>query len=483
LSVRPDRTFAEVLKHTVRRILSYWTQITVTLGLLATGLGFITLYLYTRTIGRIDLFMPSIDVKSALLVWVVLVLLLMLSYLFILGATTWMFGCSVSLFSNLKDNQPKIVFYLAFPTVVGFSAFILTTFFLPALNAWATFAALFVIVFVACFLMYAFTPFKKVIRKSILVQARLDRARLKRLAHHQQIKQKKQKPQKVARAPKARLPKRLTDSWRAFKNRMTPTWLWMTGECQRLWSWVWARKGFWLVFLLSLSIFVTVIFAAFPILLTIRSYMERETPDTVPYVAGLSWLTLIFTLLPVIIFYCFKGDIYRRTFNGLMAMILAFCAFTMLSPGSLSHITYIAAESLSVRQKTAERYALPEDMELQDLSATLWKTRQVAAKKIEVEAFQLYSFGDVLLLCPKDMLSLELKELKNYSKFCVSTLNSKVVRKPLLPAFARKAPNEWSCRVPSWQIHAGRWLGWEVLVPGIHRSAWGEKKAPDQVRS
>lgn len=100
MSVIPDRTFAEVLKHTVKRILSYWTQITVTLGLLATGLGFITLYLYTRTIGRIDLFMPSIDVKSALLVWVVLVLLLMLSYLFILGATTWMFGCSVSLFQT-----------------------------------------------------------------------------------------------------------------------------------------------------------------------------------------------------------------------------------------------------------------------------------------------------------------------------------------------------------------------------------------------
>lgn len=482
MSVRPDRTFAEVLKHTVRRILSYWTQITVTLGLLATGLGFITLYLYTRTIGRIDLFMPSIDVKSALLVWVVLVLLLMLSYLFILGATTWMFGCSVSLFSNLKDNQPKIVFYLAVPTVVGFSAFILSTFFLPTLNAWATFTGLFGIVFVACVLMYAFTPFKKVIRKSILVQARLDRARLKRLAHHQQIKQKKQKPQKTAGFAKTWLPKWLADSWQALKNKATPKWLWVTGRLRGLMSWIWARKEFWLVTLLSISIFVTVIFAAFPILLTIRSYMERETPDTVPYVAGLSWLTLIFTLLPVIIFYCSKGDIYRRTFNGLVAMIVAFCAFTMLSPGSLSHITYIAAEGLSVRQKTAERYALPEDMELQDLSATLWKTRQVA-KKIEVEAFQLYSFGDVLLLCPKDMLALELKELKNYSKFCVSTLNSKVVRKPLLPVFARKAPTEWSCRVPSWQIQAGRWLGWEVLVPGIHRSAWGEKKAPDQVRS
>jgi hypothetical protein len=482
LSVRPDRTFAEVLKHTVRRILSYWTQITVTLGLLATGLGFITLYLYTRTIGRIDLFMPSIDVKSALLVWVVLVLLLMLSYLFILGATTWMFGCSVSLFSNLKDNQPKIVFYLAVPTVVGFSAFILSTFFLPTLNAWATFTGLFGIVFVACVLMYAFTPFKKVIRKSILVQARLDRARLKRLAHHQQIKQKKQKPQKTAGFAKTWLPKWLADSWQALKNKATPKWLWVTGRLRGLMSWIWARKEFWLVTLLSISIFVTVIFAAFPILLTIRSYMERETPDTVPYVAGLSWLTLIFTLLPVIIFYCSKGDIYKRTFNGLVAMIVAFCAFTMLSPGSLSHITYIAAEGLSVRQKTADRYALPEDIALEDLSATLWKTRQVA-KKIEVEAFQLYSFGDVLLLCPKDMLRLELKELKNYSKFCVSTLNSKVVRKPLLPVFARKAPTEWSCRVPSWQIQAGRWLGWEVLVPGIHRSAWGEKKAPDQVRS
>ncbi|WP_447771052.1 hypothetical protein [Pseudomonas kilonensis] len=475
MSVIPDRTFAEVLKRTVKRILSYWTQITVTLGLLATGLGFITLYLYTRTIGRIDLFMPSIDVKSALLVWVVLVLLLMLSYLFILGATTWMFGCSVSLFSNMKDHQPKIVFYLVFPTVVGFSAFIWATFFLPTLlNHWATMAALLLIVFVACFLMYAFTPFKRIIRKSTLVQARLERDRLKRLAAHQQIKRKKLQ-HKAAPAQKTWSQEWLT-YWQALKNKTTPAWLWLKEKWQRLQSWVWARKEFWLVTLLSISIFVTVIFAAFPILLTIRSYMERETPDTVPYVAGLSWLTLIFTLLPVVIFYCFKGDIYRRTFNGLIAMILAFCAFTLLSPGSLSQITYIAAGGLSVRQQTAERYTLPEDIKLQDLSATLWKTRQVAAQKIEVEAFQLYSFGDVLLLCPKDMLSLELKELKNYSKFCVSTLNSKVVRKPRLPVFARKPQNEWSCRVPSWQIQAGRWLAWEALVPGVHRSASGEKK-------
>ncbi|OPG70630.1 hypothetical protein B1219_20205 [Pseudomonas ogarae] len=476
MSVIPDRTFAEVLKHTVKRILSYWTQITVTLGLLATGLGFITLYLYTRTIGRIDLFMPSIDVKSALLVWVVLVLLLMLSYLFILGATTWMFGCSVSLFSNMKDHQPKIVFYLVFPTVVGFSAFICTTFFLPTLlNPWETLAALFLIVFVACFLMYAFTPFKRIIRKSTLVQARLERARLKRLAAHQQIKRKKLQQHKAAPHQKTWSQEWLA-YWQTFKNKTTPAWLWVKENWQRLLSWILARKEFWLVTLLSISIFITVIFAAFPILLTIRSYMERETPDTIPYVAGLSWLTLIFTLLPVVIFYCFKGDIYRRTFNGLIAMILAFCAFTLLSPGSLSQITYIAAGGLSVRQQTAERYTLPEDIKLQDLSATLWKTRQVAAQKIEVEAFQLYSFGDVLLLCPKDMLSLELKELKNYSKFCVSTLNSKVVRKPRLPVFARKPQDEWACRVPSWRIHAGRWLAWDALVPGVHRSAAGEKK-------
>ncbi|WP_053213399.1 hypothetical protein [Pseudomonas sp. Q12-87] len=475
MSATPDRTFNEVFKHTAKRILSYWTQITVSLGLFATGLGFTTLYLYTRTIGRIDLFLPSIDVKSALLVWVVLVLLLMLSYLFILGATTWMFGCSVSLFSNMKDNQPKIVFYLMLPTVVGFSSFIWATFFWSKLNAWVTFSGLFLIVFAACFLMYALTPFKRIIRKSIIVQARLNRARLKRLATHQPAKRKRRQTHKTARTPSARQQKWRT-RWQAIKNKITPAWRRVKGAWQRRLSWILARQEFWLVTLLSISIFVTVIFAAFPILLTIRSYMEKETSGTVPYVAGLSWLTLIFTLLPVVIFYCFKGDIYSRTSKGLVAMIFAFGAFTLISPGSLSQITYIAAGGLSVRQKTTERYALPEDIKLQDLSATMWKTRQVTSQKIDVEAFQLYSFGDVLLLCPNDMLSLELKELKNYSKFCISTLNSKVVRKPRLLAFASRPQSEWICRVPSWRILAGRWLGWEALGPGIYRSASGEKK-------
>ena len=76
-------TFEEVLRKNFKRVLTYWSQIGTVMGLSAVGLGLISLYMYTRAIGRTDLFMASIDAKSALMIWLVIVLVLMLSLIHI----------------------------------------------------------------------------------------------------------------------------------------------------------------------------------------------------------------------------------------------------------------------------------------------------------------------------------------------------------------------------------------------------------------
>ena len=47
-------TFEEVLRKNFKRVLTYWSQIGTVMGLSAVGLGLISLYMYTRAIGRTD---------------------------------------------------------------------------------------------------------------------------------------------------------------------------------------------------------------------------------------------------------------------------------------------------------------------------------------------------------------------------------------------------------------------------------------------
>nr|WP_283099823.1 hypothetical protein [Pseudomonas sp. MWU12-2037] len=446
--------------------MTYWTQITVTLGLFATSLGFLTLYAYTRIIGRTDLFMPAIDVKSALIVWPIMVMILTVSYIFVFSATTWMYGCSISLFKYNQEDQHKISLILLVPTIIGFGAFVWTVFLSPdLLNSNISFLALLAITFTSCLATYKFTVLKTLIKKNLTLSRKSRSQKASLPIQNQKNTLKKYKfRRRIKNSPKRILnilkKKRRYAKKKYSKYLFTILCCFLKNKLQQNPRKLRSHEEYFFAVLLSLFISLTVSFAVFPTLLTIRAYLGEETPEAASYIAGISIFTLTLTLVPAIIFYRLKEDIYKRTLYGCTATILVFCIFSVVMPGAIGQITYIAAKNLAIRQTSIDRYVLREEFELRDLDGQMWKTRHLAKDKIEIEAFQLFSFGDILLLCPKQIKPLELKQLRHYTTYCISTLNSKVIRKPKLPTFAKKHIKILNCADPAWHI-AGDWSGWE----------------------
>ncbi|HBN8508759.1 TPA: hypothetical protein L3715_002350 [Pseudomonas aeruginosa] len=392
MSASPERTFSAVARKNFKRLLTYWAQIGTLLSLAGAGLGFFSLYAYAEAIGRPDLFMDSIDAKSALVVWLLLVVLLLAAYLFVLSATTWLFGMTVSLFNKPPGKQREAVLWLLFPVLVGFGTFVFILYFhADGIGGRVAVLLVALAVLLSCLLMYALWDFRKLIRDALSVNGA-------------QVK---------------------------------------AGE-------KWFFMGF-----LWLLLFMTVSAGVFPATLTLQSYLGDDTPEAIPGLARLSLLTMVLTLVPVVIFYRVPGDLYRRITYAVTALILMSCATMLISPGSMGRITYSAAGKLNIRAHESTRYVLSDDIRLADLHGPLWKTRLGQSSRVEVNAWQLFSFGDVLLLCPDDLSERELRELRHYTSYCIKTRNSKVLRKPKTPVFPLREKNRWSCSAPPWFVADG----------------------------
>lgn len=408
-----QRSFSEVFKKNLRRVLNYWTQISVILGLSATALGFLVLYSYTQAINRLDLFMTSIDVKTSLSIWILLVLGSIIAYLFVLTVTTWMFGMSVSLFTQIPDKQKYVATWLLPPVLLGFFAFVGLNFFavgkIPPLCS-VLIVALTVIVI--CFVLAEFPKFRQLVRENLSSQGN---------------------------APG-----------------------------------IWDEALF--ISLLAILVFVCVTTGVFPALLTLHAYNGEDTEAAVFYIAILTTINMLLTICPVIIFYWANGDIYKRVFYAVLASAFILILSLIMSPGALVNMTYTVSGNLDVRRQDPERFMLLDDLSLKDFDATIWKTRLTEKNRLEITGFQLYSFGEVLLICPTDLIVLKRKDLIKYTQFCLSTSNSKVVRKPLKPVTINRNPDcdlpkTWKNKVtdlPTWAIASNT----SCLNRYLHYASW-----------
>lgn len=154
-------TFSQFFKRNFKRVLEYWSQITVTLGFLGAGLAILGLYVYTRAIGRTDLFLAAIDAKSALAIWLLLIVLIMVGYLGVLSASAWFYGITVSMFDKVPQKHNRIATWLLFPLCFGFCAFIFLLFVCPnTFSAGISMGMIFGVTLLAYYALFMFKHFR-----------------------------------------------------------------------------------------------------------------------------------------------------------------------------------------------------------------------------------------------------------------------------------------------------------------------------------
>ncbi|MBH3460361.1 hypothetical protein [Pseudomonas putida] len=389
--VRP--TFAQVFRKNLKRVLTHWTPFTVTLVFLGTFLGSVSLYIYTRAIGRADLFMSALDSKSSLAAWMFVVVAVMFSHLIILMGSSWLYGTAVSLFGRVRWLTRHVALWLVIPLAVGYAAFIVLGFFYHRMLspgvAMLLISAATLLAFAALFFSRSF--------RSLFVLA----------------------------VPKN---KGKADRW-------------------------------FLGMFLSFTLVFAVIASSLSMLLIIDTYVGRDNEAAVSFVAGFSLFTLLMSLLPSMLYFVFKGDIYRKVAAGIGGALLFFVIFLTTAKGAMSSITYSVAGSLEVRQGFSQRYVFDRQVTLADIDPLLWHSRLRHDGKVQVRAYQLFAFGDLLLLCPHSLLGAKLHQLPDYTRLCIFTRSSQVERLPplLLPIVQREPQRA------QWQEAADRQMGWEQI--------------------
>ena len=361
-------TFQQALKKNLKRVLTYWAPLSVIFAGMGTLLGFYTLSTYATAIGRPDVMAAAIEAKSALIPWLATVIGMLGVYLLILLSTTVLFGLTVSLFNDITSLQNRLVGLLLLPVLTGILLLLWQIFEGPALSDGEK---------------LGWTLLWLVVSLGTLLATKTFRVAVDTCAT-------------MASPSNA-------NSWSL--------------RC-------------WFMLMVALLLVSTVISAVFPASLVLKAYTGEDTPEAVRQLMFISMFAASVTLTPVVVFYVSKADLFKRLGLCLLAVLITGSMVIGISPGSPATIVYAAARVMDAHTVVEARFLLTKTYAKEDFESAVWGNVETLRGQPVVSAFPLFSFGDVLLLCPTRLINKTLKEWPEHSDYCVLTQSSNAIRTP-----------------------------------------------------
>ncbi|TBU74543.1 hypothetical protein [Phytopseudomonas daroniae] len=353
----PSPTAAHAPKPFLKRMLAHWGALVWLLGFLGLLAGFASLFCYTQAIGRTDLFQAAAAHQSMLFVWLGSVGLMTIFFILVMGTASVLFGLAVSMLNGHHSWQRRAINPLLFIVAAGYVCF-------GGLILWAAdWGVEWVAVVVSLMTGLATWLF-------FLMSRNLN----------------------VPIVRSARSPKK--------------------GKAVSPWG---------LLFFMYLALLGAVVAGVFPAQMVLMAYRGEDTPDAVGQLMLIAVFSMILALLPVCVFYKARGHLARRMRLCVLSVIGALLVYVVLSPATLGMITYAAASSMGVRDNTVRAYMLTDKDVLSELDTDQWAIQPRHEGAARIEAFKLFGFGSVLLLCPAKLVKTGLKDWPDYSEQCLLT--------------------------------------------------------------
>jgi hypothetical protein len=387
-------TFRQSAIKELKRLLHYSPKIAALLSIVGgvfTVLGKIlliyTIQAYTDAIGRSDLMSEALVASSDQITWLVTLAVVAGAYFFILMTTSILFGLSVSLLKDSPTTQPYMVKLLFWPVLLGIAALMIVIFQGPRLSDFEK---------MGCVMLY--------IAVTIWVLRRNSKFRLA-----------------VDLCATAATPgKAKSKATRAFLLLM-------------------------LVFVLVSS----VVSAVYPVSLILKAYTGEDSPEAVIKLMIISIFSAGMTLIPVIVLYASKAGTFKRIMQCASAAVVTLVIVIGVSPGGSLTIVNAAASIMKVRDPSEAKFRMTENYTKEIFNSEMWGPIELLHDEPIISAFPLFSFGDVLLLCPIKLIKTELKDWPEKSAYCVVTKKSTAIRMPRKPEVAAQQSNEIEQQKPS----------------------------------
>ncbi|MGY2337795.1 hypothetical protein ACW9HW_00900 [Pseudomonas sp. SDO5532_S415] len=361
-------TFRQSLEKNLNWIRDYWVQVTALFGVLGILLEVYTIRTYTNAIGRPDLMSGVLESPSDLVMWLVFLAVVAAAYLLILMTTSILFGLSVSLFKDSPTTQPYMAKLLFWPVLLGIAALVAVIFKGPELNDYEK---------LGCVVLYI----------TVTIWA-------------------------LRKNSKFRLAVDLCATSAAPGNA--------NSKAAR------ALLLLMLVFVLVSS----VVSAVFPVSLILKAYTGEDTPEAVIKLMLISIFSAGVTLIPVVVLYASKADTLKRILQCAAVTLVILVIVIGASPGGSLTIVNAAASIMKVRDQSEAKFMLTENYATEVFDSEMWGPVESVREQPVISAFPLFSFGDVLLLCPIKLIKTELKDWPEKSPYCVVTKKSTAIRLP-----------------------------------------------------
>lgn len=184
-----------------------------------------------------------------------------------------------------------------------------------------------------------------------------------------------------------------------------------------------------LVFVLISS----VVSAVFPVSLILKAYTGEDTPLAAIKFLLISIFSAGVTLIPVVVLYTSKFDMFKRILHCAAATLVILVIVIGISPGGSLTIVNAAASIMKVSDQSEAKFWLTENYKKEIFDSAMWGPVESVRDQPVISAFPLFSFGDVLLLCPIKLIKTELKDWPEKSASCIDTKKSTAIRMPRKP--------------------------------------------------
>lgn len=181
---------------------------------------------------------------------------------------------------------------------------------------------------------------------------------------------------------------------------------------------------FTLVFLTSLTAMFCLFF---PMQLVLKAWRGAEHGLT----AGISIIATLAAiyiyLFPAIFYYSlFEGDRIEKAKKAAAVMTTALTLNFALMPSLLDIWAYAAANLIKIRDNRVFLYVIDsKDYPPTIFPESEWSTKANSGEFYTISGFRQFKFGSILLLCPPKYSGTELKDIKKYSKKCISLASEK----------------------------------------------------------
>lgn len=357
MTAQPTPPGNDRVKAGVKIVMAQWGPIGLSLTALSTALSFGVLFIYLDMIGYSKLLVPALGTKTALIPWIIIAAGTLAVYLGGLLIASGFYASTLRLFNREPSVQPYMALMLMLPALTGITALIVVILIGQRTGPVTATLVSALIVFVTIALMCSLPRFRHAIQ--------------------------------LAAKP-------------AVDDLTTDTWLKRATRIGGVAGGIWGA---------ALS-------AVFPMLLLISTYVWPDNRINLYKLVFGSVAIATLGLIPAAAFYLSKDGLWLRARNAMVGILLLFAAVQFFAPATVPAAVDSAAKVMGVQDRHVYSYMIKDTYGAEDFDARWGDVRTVRGFPV-VEAFTLFSLGDLLLLCPQTLATTKRQDWPSVSRACL----------------------------------------------------------------